>query len=53
MGARAGWRRTGVRRFGPRPCTRASARRVTRLFLAGRTVVRKEPLGPDAAAGAA
>jgi hypothetical protein len=41
-------------RPGPDPVLRAeivhfSARtRITRLFLPGRTVIRKEPLGPDA-----
>ncbi len=49
MGASGG----GVR-LGPDPFLRAEIvhsserTRITRLFLPGRTVIRKEPLGPDA-----
>ena len=46
--------RTAIRRFEPIPLHESERTRVTRLFLAGRTVIREQPLGSDAvvAAGA-
>ena len=43
-----GWRRTGIRPVGLEVVHESARTRVTRLFLPGRTLIRKEPLGPDA-----
>ena len=45
----AGWVRPGPEPFVRVEVVHSSERtRITRLFLPGRTVIRKEPLGPDA-----